>query len=178
MWKEIKGYKWPYRVSDMGIVEKFYQGKWVEIKPTVNSGRAHIMMQKPDRRVRVPVVWLVADAYMGGRRKGMDIIHKDGSKLNNAAYNLKFSPRKETGKLSCQSRRRPVFKVDPDGNVVDIFRSVKEASVKEHIAKEAIRQRCVNKVQNPFRLNGYNYQYEDTFGRKKRGKNSDQPAWE
>lgn len=174
MWKEIKGYDFPYRISDMGKVQRFRWGRWVDLSQHIIGSRARVHMWKGDKRIGVAVVNLMADAYMGGKRKGMCIIHKDGSKLNNAAYNLKFVTREEAGMISCQSGRKTVLKISPDGDVVDIFRSVKEAAEKEkYICKDSIRSRCVNKVQNPFLLNGYTYQYEDTRGRKNRGKNSD-----
>ena len=178
MWKEVKGYDFPYRISDMGIVQRFRWGKWVEIIPHITSCRAKVGMWKEGKRIAVPVVNLMADAYMGGQRKGMCIIHKDGSKLNNAAYNLKFVTRPQAGKISCQSRRKTVLKISPDGEVVAIFRSVIEAAKKDFLSRDAVRDRCVNKIKDPFKFTGYNYQYEETYGRKKRGKNSDQPAWE
>lgn len=162
MWKEIKGYKYPYRISDMGVLQQFYQGKWRELKPQLSGGRARIQLMRTDgKRVQTPIVWLVADAYMGGRRPGMDIVHKDGAKLNNAVYNLKFQPHIVTLKENCNNRRRPIAKVSKDGEVVDVFASAIEAAEKEFVSVETIRRRCNGKISDPYRLNGCTYMYED-----------------
>jgi len=107
---------------------------------------------------------------MGGRREGYAIIHKDGMKLNNAIWNLEFKPRKDVGKLSCHSRRKAVVKIDKAGNIVALYRSAREAAEKEFISHNSISTRCLNQVKHPYRLTGYNYQYESTYGQQKRGR--------
>lgn len=167
MWKEIKGYKYPYRISDMGVLEQFYHGKWRVIQPFMKGNRAQFQMMLPDgKRKTVPVVWFMAEAYMGGRRPGMDIVHKDGSKFNNAAYNLKFQPRKVTAMMRCNTRRKTIAKVSPDGEVVAVFRSIREAAEKEFVCTKVIRERCQGKIKDPYRINGYTYQYEDDVWKK------------
>lgn len=153
----------------MGVIQQFYQGKWREIKSFLGAGRARVQMLLPDgKRKWVPVVWLMADAYMGGRRPGMDIVHKDGSKLNNAAYNLKFQTHKATLMMHCNNRRRTVAKVSEDGEVVEVFSSMVEAAEKEFMSVEAIRRRCRGRIMDPYRLNGYTYMYEDDVWKKEK----------
>ena len=173
MWKQIDGYRWPYRINEDGEIQKFYEGKWLDLHPYISGGRARAMvkMQTADKRkIEVPVVWLMADAFMGGRREGYVIIHKDGYKLNNAVWNLAFMSRSECGKLSAGAKRKAVLKIDRDGNVVEIFRSCREAARKEYVAQNCISERCLNKIQKPYLLTGYNYQYECNYGDSKRGR--------
>lgn len=121
MWKQIEGYKWPYRINEDGEIQKFYEGEWVDLHPYISSnrGRAMVKMRTKDSEpVDVPMVWLMADAFMGGRREGYAIIHKDGMKLNNAIWNLAFVPMKKVGLLSYKCRRKAVLKIDRDGNTV------------------------------------------------------------
>ena len=66
---------------------------------------------------------------------------------------------------------KTVLKINRWGRVVDIYRNVAEAAKKNHISKSAIRERCLNMVSDPFRLDGHNYQYESEWtGRGKRRK--------
>lgn len=171
MWKQIEGYKWPYRINEEGEIQKFYQGGWVDLHPYLHGARAHVKMRTADnRKVDVAVVWLMADAFMGGRREGYAIIHKDGMKLNNALWNLAFVSIQECGKMSAGARRKAVLKIDRDGNVVEIFRSGREAARKEYVAQNCISERCLNLIKNPYELTGYNYQYESNYGESKRGR--------
>ena len=163
MWKEVTGYKFRYRVSDMGIVEKFDHGKWVRLRPVLSKKwkRAMVNMRTAEgKRKKVPIVWLVADAFMGGRGDGKCIFHKDGTKMNCAVYNLEFRTRSECSRVSGFARRKAVLKIAPDGEVVKIYRSLTEAAKGEFVIDNAICERCRNKVKNPFKLTGYNYQYE------------------
>lgn len=162
MWKEIKGYKWPYRVNEDGVVQKFYREKWVTLNPYIHGERAMVKMRSlENKKMDVPVVWLMADAFMGGRRPGMNIVHKDGCKLNNCIWNLKFETKRQCGKRSSRARSRPVLKVAPDGTVVEIFRSGREAARREYVSQNAINVRCLHRVKDPYLLTGYTYEYED-----------------
>ena len=163
MWKQIDGYRWPYRINEGGKVQKLDGGVWVDLKPYLaGRNRACVKMRTSDnRKIDVPIVWLMADAFMGGRRPGLCITHKNGSKFNCALWNLEFKSRQECGKLSSGNRRKTVFKIDREGNVVAIYRSAREAAEKEYISQNSISARCLGHVQNPFDLTGYNYQYED-----------------
>lgn len=164
VWKEITGYRWPYRISTDGDVQKFWNGEWVELRPYLSGGRARAMVKMrtaDNRKIEVPVVWLMADAFMGGRRNGFCIVHRNGAKLDCALENLKFATRKECGKLSCGNRRRTVLKLDRAGRVIAIYPSVTEAAKRNYISKNAVYNRCANKVKSPFDLDGFNYQYEN-----------------
>jgi len=168
MWKAIEGYKWPYRINEEAVVQKFYQGKWVQLKPYLGSTRARVKMRtKDNKRVDVPLVWLMADAFMGGRRPGICITHKNGSKLDCALCNLQFSTHAAAGKISGGSRRRAVLKINRKGEVVDIYPSVVEASRRNHLSRTAVWHRCTNKVKDPFELDGFNYQYDQRKGGRK-----------
>lgn len=162
-WVEVAGYKFRYQVSEEGRVRKeMPDGSWFYLKQ-YTSGRARAcvkMRTAEDKKVDVPVVWLVADAFLGGRRNGMAIVHRNGAKFDCSARNLKFVSRKECGLISAGNRRRPVLKLDRKGEVVAIYPSVRKAADENFISQSSIWLRCAGKVQDPYRLDGYNYQYE------------------
>ena len=163
MWVDIPGYKWPYRIDSEGTVEKqMPNGSWVRLKPYISGRtRACVKMRTVDnKKVDVPVVWLMADAFMQGRKPGMCIVHKNGSKLDCGFENLQYATRPQCGKMSGSNRRRPVFKVDRAGRVVAVYRSVTEAARKNYLSKTAVWHRCTGRVHDPYSLDGYNYRYE------------------
>ena len=121
MWKEIKGYKWLYRINEDGLVQRFWKEKWIDRKPHFGEKlkRPKICMRRADNsRVEVPLVNLMADAFMGGRKPGMVIIHKDGMRLNCSVWNLRFVTQQESGRIYGASRNKPVLKIAPDGSVI------------------------------------------------------------
>ena len=162
-WVAITGYRWPYRVNRKGHVQKQLEdGSWYNLKAYMSGGRSRAvvkMRRKDNRKIEVPLVWLMADAFMGGRRPGYGIVHRNGAKLDCELENLKFVPLKECGRISCRGRRKPVAKVDRGGNIVEIYPSGRDAAKENYISQNSIWARCHNQVQDPFRLDGYNYQY-------------------
>lgn len=161
-WVEVTGYKFRYQVSEEGLVRKEMQdGTWKVLRPYMaGKRRACVKMRTLDnRKVDVPVVWLVADAFLGGRRPGLNIVHKNGSKFDCGARNLKFLTKSECAKLS-ESRRRPVMKLDKSCKVIAIYPSVNDAAKANFISKSAVQARCAGQVRDPYRLDGFNYKYE------------------
>lgn len=160
MWKLIEGYKYPYRISDEGQVE-VYKGKWISIKPTISWNRAHVRMRTKDgKQAKVPVVRLMANAFMGGIKPGHCVRHKDRSKLGNGFYNLEQVPLNKCGELGSQSSRKPVIKIDRDGNEVELYKSVQEAAEANYISTMAVSRRCRRQVKDPFDLIGFSFKYD------------------
>lgn len=163
MWVDILGYRWPYRINDEGTVEKqLPNGTWAKLSPYL-SGRNRVcvkMRTAENKKVDMPVVWLMADAFMQGRIPGVCIIHKNGSKFDCSRRNLQYMTYAQCGKLSGTSNRRPVLKIDKSGEVVAIYKSVTEAANKNYLSKTAVWLRCNGKVKNPYDLDGYDYKYE------------------
>lgn len=107
------------------------------------------MRSKDNRKIEVPLVWLMADAFMGGQRPGYGIVHRNGAKLDCALENLKFMPLRECGRLSCRSRRRAVEKIDRNGQIVAIYASAREASRKNFISQNSIWARINGRSERP-----------------------------
>ena len=160
----IEGYKFPYRISEAGIVESFRTGRWVPVAVTVCGHRSvRVRLWGLDgKRKFVSVGKLMADAFMGGVPEGYAVFRKNRAKLDNELENLELRPMKSCGGATS---RKTVLKIDPQGNVVEIYRSAKEAAKKNHMCFSAMYDRCQGKIKNPYRLDGYAYRYEDRRGR-------------
>lgn len=162
MWVDILGYKFPYRINEDGIVQKFDGKNWITLKPILSGNRAEVSMRKNDgTRCKVPVVRLMANAFLGGQKPGFSIIHKNKSKLDNSIWNLKFVKKGDAARLSGSPKRRSVEKIDREGNVVDLYRSQAAAAKANYISKNSVSERCRNKVKDPYLLTGgYTFRYE------------------
>ena len=172
-WKMIEGtWRWPYRVSDRGEVQKqLPSGEWKPLKPYPYSGQWRLQMWVDEKTwKRVQVSKLVADAFMGGTPPGMLRVHRNGLKQDNAVENIIFMPRAKAAKRQRPGNTTPVLKVDKAGKVVAIYRSQVEAAKANHISQQAISKRCHGKIADPYRLDGYNYTFEEKQRRPKRAK--------
>ena len=97
-WVEIPGYRFRYQINREAVVRKELEsGEWYVLKPYISGRtRACVKMRTADnRKVDVPVVWLMADAFMGGRRTGYNIIHRNGAKMDCELVNLSFASKQQ-----------------------------------------------------------------------------------
>ncbi len=159
-WKLIEGYKYPYRISDEGMVE-VYKGKWLPVKPRISWNRAHVRLRTKDgKQTKVPVVRLMAEKFMGGIKPGHCVRHKDRARLGNALHNLEQVPLNKCGELGNQASRKPIIKIDRDGNEVEIYKSVQEAADANYISPMAVTRRCKGQIKYPFDLIGYSFKFD------------------
>lgn len=160
-WKMVEGFGDRYRVSETGIVQHLSKrGKWQEVKPFLNyQAKVHMFREDGTRTVR-PVARMVAESWMGGIPEGYCVVHRNGLKFDNDVTNLKLVPRGEACRMSCGSKRRSVEKVDKDGNVVALYRSVTEAARKNYMTQSAVSGRCLGYVKNPWKYDDYTYRFE------------------
>ena len=169
-WKIIEGYAYPYRISDQGEVQKQLPGgEWKTIKPYPYNDQWRVHLRRLDGTTARPSVsGLVADYFMGGTPPGMMRVHRNGLKADNAKENIVFRPRGKS--CSRPGNSRPVLKVDKSGQIVEIYQSTAEAARKNFISQAAISERCLGRVKKPYRLDGFNYIYEERKGRPKNAK--------
>lgn len=90
----------PYEVSDTGLVRRSITTKGTrkgKILKGIVSADGYIMYQISDQRVVRPMYGhhLVAAAFIGKRKQGMDVNHINGNKADNRAVNLEYVTRKE-----------------------------------------------------------------------------------
>jgi len=169
-WKQIEGYRYPYRVNDQGAVQKLQEnGKWKTLRPWSYRGQMRVHLRRHDGVVERPSVsGLVADYFMGGTPPGMIRVHRNGMKSDNAKENIIFRPRGKSG--ARPGNCRPVLKIDKNGEVVAVYRSGSEAARANHISQTYMSKLCLGKVQDPYRIDGYQYVYEEKQGRPKKAK--------
>lgn len=178
MWKPINGYFYPYRINDMGEVEREKNpGEWIPVNSFVKrdkdhkggSGRLCIRVKLANGTwANAFVKNLMIDAFFGGKKPGDVYTHRNGAVSDCSIYNLVKSTEKEVAKRVGGASRRSVEKVDKRGRVVALYSSVTEAAEKNFMSRKSIWMRCTKRVRNPYLLDGYTYRYEEPGrGRKK-----------
>lgn len=162
VYKQIEGYKFPYRISDTGIVEKqLSNGTWVALSPYVNHSSVWVRLARKvgcSRRVRIAS--LMRDYFMGGKRDGMRVMRKSSCITDCSLANLTWATVKCVAKSTGGSNKRSIEKIDKEGNVIDLYASVKEAAISNYVSPMTIIRRCQGRIKYPFDLLGCNFRYE------------------
>lgn len=167
-WKEIPGYKYRYRISREGVIQRqMNNGSWRDIQTSLlrGSSRATVNLTLANgKRRNVAVVMLMANAFMGGKTPGMWIVHRNGLRTDNRLENLEAITPKEGGRrYGTSARRKPVVKIDRRGDVVENYRSAAEAAKKNHIGQSSVTARCRKEVPHKKEfdmLGGFTFRYE------------------
>lgn len=104
IWKTIKN--WPYLISDRGRVispEKEIKGRWgvyikksIFLRQKINKFGYHMIVLQDNKKKRHAFIHvLVAEAFIGEKKIGTQVNHKDCNKSNNCAENLEYLTPKE-----------------------------------------------------------------------------------
>lgn len=173
-WRKIPGYGGAYEISFDGDVRSWrwrgtqfsksprlltsymrkrgHRGRARFVKLTDENGRAH----------EVKVIHLMVEVWLGGHRPGMVPYHKNGVLDDNCVNNIGFTTREALGKKTgAAGRRKPVAKVAPDGEILEVYSSARAAARANHMSYQTVLDRCNGRVQKPFALDGTTYIFDD-----------------
>lgn len=158
-WKQIEGYRSPYRISDRGEVQRQKKdGSWVRMCVYLSRSRAHVDLRRADgTRQKVAVVRLMDTYFLGGRakREGLRILHRNGAKLDCAVENLVLTTQSEIGKRwGGTGRRKPVVRRDRNG-AETLYASITNAAKANGLCRPELYRRLNGEVLDP---RGYRFE--------------------
>lgn len=163
-WAPIKGYEGYYEVSDSGQVRSLdrvikakngisyhKRGKIMKLTQIMSHnepGYLVVNLRKNGNSCVCFVHQLVAESFIPNPNNLPVVNHKNGNKTKNEVSNLEWTTYKDNNLHALanglrQPRGTKVKQIDSSGNVVDVFRSVCEASRKTGIGRGSISH-CIN----------------------------------
>ena len=166
IWKNIPGYKYPYRINDQGEVQQLRSGAWQTLKRSAARGRMEVLLRTTEgKQVRAGVFQLLDLAFRGGyaARNRLCSVAANGVKTECTLDNLSYLPQAEVarrGMVRCQ--RKPVIRYDRNGGA-EVYKAVGEAAKKNGLSRPALVKRLYHGVLDP---RGYHFE----LANPKRGK--------
>lgn len=120
------------------------------------------LINRDGKHIDVKVIRIMAEVWLGGIPEGKIPYHKNGDVADHCVNNIGFATRQELGKMfGAKSGRIPVAKVTPDGEIVEVYPSARAAAKANYMSYQTVIDRCNGRVKYPYRLDGYNYIWED-----------------
>ena len=108
VWRPVIGYEGLYEVSNLGKVRSFdrmcpgpagtserHNGRLLKSSKRIRGGCLEVQLMREGIRKHRTVHSLVAEAFLGPRPVGDDVMHTDGNRQNNCLENLRYGTRKE-----------------------------------------------------------------------------------
>lgn len=115
-WLPVVGFEGWYSVSDQGRVRSedrvitrsdgvvvTWRSRMMSSKPDLN-GYPILTLQQQGRIRKVRVHALVAEAFIGLRPEGLEVLHRDGNPANNHLSNIRYGTHAENGRDTQQYR--------------------------------------------------------------------------
>lgn len=173
-WKPIEGYRYPYRISEDGDVQRLQEnGKWMDLHPFLMKGGGGKagrylfvnMAVFPSGHKKIAVVRLMEGRFIRPRRPGEIISYRNGMAQDCSAWNLYHTTHGAINK-KIRYGRKPVEKIDKYGKPIEIYRSVQEAANKNFLSRSCVYKRCMGRIKDPFELTGFSFRYEAKEGRR------------
>lgn len=170
-WRKIEGFRFPYRVSDSGIIQKHDGKSWVEIHPLKHGRTAKVRFRTNDGGfVTRSVGRIVWEKFIGPVPQGMVVQVKNGFRRDCAVENLRLTTVTEISHLRRNPQSKTVLKMDKKGNVVAFYSSAADAARANYCSESAMRSHCAGLVEDDYRMDGYKYRYEDMGGGRPKGR--------
>lgn len=186
IWKDIKGFEGRYQVSNLGRVRSLdwprHKGRVLVLKIGKKWGYYIVNLAHASGHIKtVNVHRLVAIAFIPNPDNLPEVNHKDENKLNNVVcfnsdgsidtertnlewctglYNLRYGTRNERlQKLVNEPRMRPVNQYNFDGELINTYPSINEASKAIGVSTRTMSSIC-GKI-GAHSTHGYIFRYAD-----------------
>lgn len=180
VWKDIEGYEGKYQISNYGRVKSF--PKWVKrrncyiltkekiLKPKIDKdGYILVNLYSPNRTFKIHR--LVAQAFIPNPDNLPIINHKDCNPSNNIVFNLEWCDYHYNNSYPLTSQKRikssrngkhsfPILQYDLEGNLLNEYPSIREASRQLGVSNGNITLCCSDKYPHSKTAYGFIWKYK------------------
>lgn len=161
-WYDIPGYDGKYQINYYAQVRRVYQsGKTRLLTGYVkkSNGRQAVKLNCKEKTV----FSLMRDTFIGKVPSGYVLYHKNGILTDDILSNIGMTTRQKLGKMS-GTRNECSFqiaKLNSDGEVVEFYKSAREAGRQNHMSYQTILDRVNGKVKSLYAPDGFVYCKDD-----------------
>ena len=156
-WYDIPGYDGKYQINYFGNVRRALKRGYKALHPYIKTANGRRVV-KLNCKEQV-VMKLMQITFIGELSPGVVTYHKNGIITDDALNNIGIITRSELGRLTGRGNgcETSVVKISEEGQIVDFYRSVREAGRKNHMSYQTILDRINGKVKSLYAPDGYVY---------------------
>lgn len=159
-WYDIPGYEGVYQINFWAKIRKIlYPGQYKVMKTFIKKdGRQYVNLYKNRKYKQWPVMRLMRVTFIGNLPEGYVTYHKNGIKSNDELSNIGIITRSElSGKVNAKSKSIKVVKINSDGEIVDYYKSIRDAGLKNNISYGTLTYYISKRAQCLYAPDGYVY---------------------
>lgn len=162
-WQKIKGFDDKYLISNYGRIKSNYSGEWKFILPLRSKvhGYMYVHLRRNKFQVRCKIANLVAEHFVGNRKKGEVLRHRNGIITDDYAGNLEFCKRPTHNGRNGAKCGKEVLKLDIETlEVVEEYRSLRQAAKENFLSVGSVHSNVQNRTKTS---GGYIFKYREDF---------------
>lgn len=172
-WKDvpIANLKYRYRASTLGrIVKVMPDGEYVFLKPTIDRAAYNysVRLRLDNGKVVKKCIHTIVGETFLGKRDGYRFYLKNGVKTDTRLSNIGYATSAEILRMNNQKKRIPTAKIDKNGEIVEVYKSLRYCAKQNHFSEQAMSDICNGKNVNVLTTDGYAYCFEDDSRRMKK----------
>lgn len=157
-WYDIPGYGGKYQINYDGCVRrKLKRGGYKDLHPyiKISNGRRVVKLNSKEQ----VVMKLMQITFIGELPPEKVTYHKNGIITDDALNNIGIITRQELGRKTGRRNgcENSIVKIDNNGQIVDFYRSAREAGRKNFMSYQTILDRIKGKCKSLYAPDGYVY---------------------
>ena len=160
-WYDIPGYEGSYQINWWGNIRTMLKNKKYKIMKTQlrSDGKHIIRLYKDGKYKEWTIMRLMRITFIGELPAGYVTYHKDEIKNNEELSNIGIISRSElTRKTNAKSKRSiKVVKINSDGEIVDCYKSIRNAAKKNNLSYGTLVYYVSKKARYLYAPDGYVY---------------------
>ena len=160
-WYDIPGYEGLYQINWYGNVRRTLKNKNTKIIKTRlrTDGKHTVKLYKGGKYKEWTIMRLMRITFIGNLPVGYVTYHKNGIKNDEELSNIGIISRSElTRKINAKSKRSiKVVKINSDGEIVEYYKSIRNAAKKNNMSYGTIAYYVSKKAQYLYAPDGYAY---------------------
>ena len=165
-WKKIPidGLLYDYRISTLGRVAKVLpNGKRFLLKHTYDRKACHysVGLKLKNGLIAHKTITSLMGLTFLEPKEGYVFTTKNNIQTDMRLSNITQMQTKDVVTRTNKAKRKTIFKIDKQGNVVAIYKSTRECAFANNYSQQSISDRCAGQRNNILASDGYAYCYED-----------------
>lgn len=165
-WKKIPidGLKYDYRISTLGRVAKVLpNGKRFLLKHTYDRKACHysVGLKLKNGLIAHKTITNLMGLTFLEPKEGYVFTTKNNIQTDMRLLNIIQMQTKDIAARTNKGKRKTIFKIDRNGDVVEIYHSTRECALANNYSQQSISDRCAGLRKNILASDGYAYCYED-----------------
>lgn len=160
-WYDIPGYDGKYQINYHGEIRRKLKKGWKMLHPYRKkaNGRTAVKLNCEEQIV----MKLMQITFIGDLPEGKVTYHKNGIITDDTLNNIGIITRQELGRLTGKQngKSKVIVKISEDGEIVEYYKSAREAGRKNHMSYQTILRYISGKTKSLFAPDGYAYCLDD-----------------